>query len=118
MTPNGILSAVLIGIFVGTAGRLILPGRQHIGAVSTVAVGVGAALLGTWAARAFGLDERAPASLDWNRAGWHFTWSWAELGIQVLVAVIGIALAAALANSTIGGDDRQRRRRRRSGSRA
>jgi uncharacterized membrane protein YeaQ/YmgE (transglycosylase-associated protein family) len=112
MTANGILSALLIGILVGTLGRLILPGRQNIGAISTVAVGIIAALLGTWVARALGVEQRWPARLDWAWADFHFSWSWAELGVQVLLAVIGIALAAALANSAIAEGSRERRRRR------
>lgn len=110
MTVNGILSAILIGIVIGTLGRLILPGRQNIGAVSTVAVGIGAALLGTWVARYFGVEDRAPASFDWDRFDWHLTWSWAELGVQILVAVIGIGIAAALTNTVIADNHRERRR--------
>ena len=112
MTANGILSALLIGIVVGTLGRLILPGRQNIGAVSTVAVGAGAALLGTWAARSFGIEDNAPASFNWNWANVHLTWSWTELGVQILLAVIGIALAAALTNTVIADNYRERRRTR------
>jgi uncharacterized membrane protein YeaQ/YmgE (transglycosylase-associated protein family) len=115
MTANGILSAILIGILVGTLGRLILPGRQNIGVVSTVAIGVLAALGGTWIARRFNIDERAPASFNWDAVNWHLTWSWAELGVQVLVAIVGIALAAALTNTAIAhnrDESRQRKRRR------
>jgi uncharacterized membrane protein YeaQ/YmgE (transglycosylase-associated protein family) len=118
MTAHGILSAILIGIVVGTLGRLILPGRQSIGVVSTVAVGVVAALLGTWAARAFGVEDNAIAHFDWNQVGWHWTWSWAELGVQLLFAVIGIALATALTSTRIADDGRRTRSRRRSRSRA
>ncbi len=118
MTINGILSALLIGILVGTLGRLILPGRQSIGAISTVAVGIGSAFLGTWVARYFGVDDRAPAAFDWAAANWHFTWSWAELGVQVLVAVVGIAIAAALMNIVASDEHRERARNRRSRSKS
>jgi uncharacterized membrane protein YeaQ/YmgE (transglycosylase-associated protein family) len=111
MTIHGIVSALLIGIVVGTLGRLILPGRQSIGVIPTVAVGIVAALLGTWAARYFGIEDRALAHLNWNAVNWHVTWSWAELGLQVLVAVVGIAIAAALANSVVNAGNRQRRTR-------
>jgi uncharacterized membrane protein YeaQ/YmgE (transglycosylase-associated protein family) len=112
MTANGILSAILIGIVVGTLGRLILPGRQRIGVIATVAVGVGAALLGTWVAGALGIADRAPARLDWAWADWHLTWSWAELGVQIAVAVVGIALATVLTNTVLTDDRRPRRRTR------
>ncbi len=112
MTATGILSAILIGTIIGTLGRLVLPGRQNIGVISTIAVGIGAALAGTWIARVLGVENNWPASWDWNWAGWHFAWSWAELGVQVLVAVIGIAIATALTRTSIAdGDDRPRRRR-------
>ncbi|MBB5868953.1 putative membrane protein YeaQ/YmgE (transglycosylase-associated protein family) [Allocatelliglobosispora scoriae] len=113
MTATGILSAILIGIVIGTLGRLILPGRQSIGAVATVAVGVVAALLGTWASRALGWDDNVPGRFDWDWAGWHFGWSWVELGVQLVFAVIGIAIAAALTRTAIADDDAPKRRRRR-----
>src|SRR6185369_7872660 len=112
MTAHGILSAILIGIVVGTLGRLILPGRQNIGVIATVGVGVGAALLGTWAARAMGIEQNAPAHFDWKAVGWHWTWSWAELGVQVLFAVVCIALAAGLTRTAVGDGDRRPTRRR------
>src|SRR3954452_18914675 len=107
MTAHGILSAIIIGLVIGVIGRLILPGRQRIGVIATVVVGVAAALLGTWASRAMGIESNAPARFDWNAVGWHWTWSWAELGIQVLFAVVGIALAAALTRTAIADGDRR-----------
>jgi uncharacterized membrane protein YeaQ/YmgE (transglycosylase-associated protein family) len=118
MTANGIVSAILIGVLVGTLGRLILPGRQNIGVVSTVAIGILAALGGTWIARELNIDERAPASFNWDAVGWHATWSWAELGVQVLVAIVVIALATALTNTSIAHRDGQPRTKRRRRSRA
>ena len=112
MTATGVLSAILIGILVGTLGRLILPGRQSIGAIATVAVGVAAALLGTYVAQRMGVENSAPARWEWAWAGWSLKWSWAELGIQVGLAVIGVALAAALTNTVISDSYRERRRNR------
>ncbi len=113
MTATGILSAILIGVLVGTLGRLILPGRQSIGAIATVAVGVAAALLGTYVSKALGVEQTAPARWDWDWAGWSLSWSWAELGIQVGLAVLGVALAAALTNTVIADGYRERRKARR-----
>jgi uncharacterized membrane protein YeaQ/YmgE (transglycosylase-associated protein family) len=110
MTVTGIISAILIGIVVGTLGRLILPGRQGIGAISTAAVGVGAALLGTWVARLTGVEDRAMAGIDWF--GVQFSWSWAELGVQIVVAMVGIAIATALTNTVIADNHREGRRSR------
>jgi uncharacterized membrane protein YeaQ/YmgE (transglycosylase-associated protein family) len=48
-----IISAIVIGIIAGYLGRLLLPGRDPMGFVGTVAVGIGGALIGwaifTWA---------------------------------------------------------------------
>ncbi len=113
MTATGILSAILIGIFIGTLGRLILPGRQDIGVIATGFVGILAALAGTWVARQMGWESTWPARWDWNWAGWHFTWSWAELLTQLVCAVIGIVIAMALTRTFIADDGPVRRRRRR-----
>lgn len=112
MTANGIVSAILIGILVGTLGRLILPGRQNIGVISTVVIGILAALGGTWIARQLNFDDRAPASFNWDAVGLHATWSWAELGVQVAVAMVVIALAALVRNSPIAENSREKRRRK------
>jgi uncharacterized membrane protein YeaQ/YmgE (transglycosylase-associated protein family) len=108
MTINGIISALLIGILVGTLGRLILPGRQNIGVIPTIAVGIGAAFLGTWVARYFGIEDRAQASVNLSSFNWHPTWSWAELGVQIVLAVLGIAIAAAVTNSIVDSNRRTR----------
>jgi uncharacterized membrane protein YeaQ/YmgE (transglycosylase-associated protein family) len=42
----GILSIVLFGLVAGLAARAVTPGRQAIGCLPTVAVGVGGAFLG------------------------------------------------------------------------
>jgi uncharacterized membrane protein YeaQ/YmgE (transglycosylase-associated protein family) len=118
MTATGIISAILIGIVVGTLGRLILPGRQNIGVISTVVIGILAALGGTWIAREMNFDDRAPASFNWEAVNLHLNWSWAELGVQVLVAIVGIALAALIRNSPIAERSAEERKRRRSRSRA
>jgi len=112
MTATGIISALLIGIIVGTLGRLILPGKQSIGAIATVAVGIGAAILGTFVSRRLHVDDDALASWSWNRFGWHLHWSWAELGVQVALAVVLVAIAAALTNTAIADGYRQRRQAR------
>src|SRR5918912_465945 len=41
-----IISAIVIGIIAGYLGRLLLPGKDPMGFVATVIVGIGGALLG------------------------------------------------------------------------
>jgi uncharacterized membrane protein YeaQ/YmgE (transglycosylase-associated protein family) len=84
MTVTSIISAILIGIVVGVLGRLVVPGRQPIGFLVTILVGIVAALIGTWLAQALGISTTTPG-IDWL-----------ELLAQVIVAALGVALVAAL----------------------
>jgi uncharacterized membrane protein YeaQ/YmgE (transglycosylase-associated protein family) len=49
-----ILGLIIIGIIIGILARLILPGRQHIGALMTIALGICGALVGGIIASAIG----------------------------------------------------------------
>ena len=84
MTVTGIISAILIGIVVGVLARLLLPGKQPIGMLVTILVGIVAALIGTWLAQELGIATTTPG-VDWG-----------ELLVQLVVAVIGVALVSAL----------------------
>ncbi len=84
MTITGIVTAILIGAVVGVLGRLVLPGKQPIGMLLTVLVGIVSAFLGTALARALGIPT-ATGGVDWL-----------ELLVQVIVAAAGVALLAAL----------------------
>lgn len=84
MTITGVITAILIGIVVGVLGRLVLPGRQPIGFLVTILVGIVSAFIGTAIARAIGIPT-ATSGIDWL-----------ELLVQVIVAAIGVALVAAL----------------------
>ncbi|MBS1693426.1 MAG: GlsB/YeaQ/YmgE family stress response membrane protein [Actinobacteria bacterium] len=84
MTITGIISAILIGIVVGVLGRLVLPGKQPIGVLVTILVGIVSAFIGTAIARAMGIPT-ATSGIDWL-----------ELLVQVVVAAVGVALVAAL----------------------
>lgn len=84
MTVTGIFTAILIGIVVGVLGRLLLPGKQPIGMLLTILVGIVSALVGTALARAVGIPT-ATGGVDWL-----------ELLVQVLVAAAGVALLTAL----------------------
>jgi len=106
MRVTDILSAIVVGLIVGVLGRLILPGRQRIGAFVTLVIGVLAALLGGWLANALKINDHAPAHV----LGLH--WDWIVLAIQVAFAVLGTALAAAIAHTRVATDNAPRRRPR------
>jgi uncharacterized membrane protein YeaQ/YmgE (transglycosylase-associated protein family) len=84
MTITGIISAILIGIVVGVLGRLALPGKQPIGMLLTILVGIVSAFLGTALARAIGIPT-VTGGVDWL-----------ELLVQVVVAAAGVGLLAAV----------------------
>ena len=79
MTITGLISALIIGIIIGALGRLFAPGKQHLSILVTIIVGVLAAFLGT----AIVGPLRDTSGVDW-----------VELIVQVVLAVIGVTLAA------------------------
>ncbi len=78
MEVDGIISAVIIGIVIGVLGRLVIPGRQRIGVLWTIVVGILAALIGSWIASA--LDVADTDGVDW-----------VEWLIQIGLAAVGVA---------------------------
>ena len=84
MTVTGIISAIFIGIVVGVLGRLLLPGKQPIGFLITILVGIVSALIGTALANVIGIPT-ATSGIDWL-----------ELLVQVVVAAAGVGLVATL----------------------
>jgi uncharacterized membrane protein YeaQ/YmgE (transglycosylase-associated protein family) len=75
---SGIISAIIIGLIIGVLGRLVVPGRQHIGVLWTVVIGIVAALIG--AAIAGALNVQHTNGVDWI-----------EWLIQIGLAAVGIA---------------------------
>jgi uncharacterized membrane protein YeaQ/YmgE (transglycosylase-associated protein family) len=84
VTITSVITAILIGIVVGVLGRLVVPGKQPIGFLVTVLVGIVSAFIGTWLAVQLGIPT-ATNGVDWL-----------ELLVQVIVAALGVALVAAL----------------------
>ena len=52
-----ILGLILIGIVIGIIARLLLPGRQRIGVLMTVLLGIGGAVVGGIVASAIGTGD-------------------------------------------------------------
>ncbi|GAA1283413.1 GlsB/YeaQ/YmgE family stress response membrane protein [Saccharothrix xinjiangensis] len=81
MEITGLISALVIGLIVGGLGRLVVPGKQHISMLTTLLVGVAAALLGTFAASVLGVaDTSGP--------------DWLEMALQVGLAGVGVTTLA------------------------
>ncbi|WP_328498290.1 GlsB/YeaQ/YmgE family stress response membrane protein [Streptomyces sp. NBC_00414] len=78
MEISGIISAIVIGIVIGVLGRLVVPGRQRIGILWTIAVGIVAALIGSVLANAFDVGDTDGVD-------------WIEWLIQIGLAALGVA---------------------------
>jgi uncharacterized membrane protein YeaQ/YmgE (transglycosylase-associated protein family) len=87
ITLSVILWTVLIGAIVGVLGRLLVPGRQNMGALLTIVVGIIAAFVGFLIASALGVAHTAGIN-------------WIEHGIQVVLAAIGVALVSSQGSRT------------------
>ncbi len=78
--PTGLFSAVVTGVIIGVLARLVVPGRQAIGCLMTILVGLVGAAIGLIVAR--GID-----------ANWLLT-----LALQVAVAAVLVMVAAGSRN--------------------
>ncbi len=83
---SAIISAIIVGAIIGALGRLIVPGRQNISIWVTIAIGIVAALIGTFIAQAVGVATTN--GIDWF-----------ELVFQVALGAVGVALVAGCARS-------------------
>jgi uncharacterized membrane protein YeaQ/YmgE (transglycosylase-associated protein family) len=88
-----ILGLILIGIVIGVIARLILPGRQRIGALMTILLGIGGALVGGIVASAIGEGDI-------------FELNFIGTIVGILAAILLIALAEGFG---VGDDSRARR---------
>jgi uncharacterized membrane protein YeaQ/YmgE (transglycosylase-associated protein family) len=77
MTASGFLGAIVVGLIVGALGRLVVPGRQPIGCLFTLLLGIVGAVAGAAIADAAGVD-----------------WWLLVLACQVGVAAVGVAIVA------------------------
>ena len=83
---SAIISAIIVGAIVGALGRLVVPGKQNISIWVTIAIGIVAALIGTFIAQALNVGDTK--GIDWIK-----------LIIQVALAAVGVALVAGGARS-------------------
>lgn len=86
-----ILGLILIGIVIGVLARLIMPGRQPIGVLMTILLGIGGALVGGVVASAIGEGD----IFELNAIG-------------TIVGIIAAVLLIAAATAFGAGEDRRR----------
>jgi uncharacterized membrane protein YeaQ/YmgE (transglycosylase-associated protein family) len=94
------VAAIIFGLVIGVVARLVLPGRQSIGLVATVIIGMLAAVAGTWVADHYDIHSSHLITVASHR------YDWAVVGVQVGIAVVGVAIAAMLARAFTTDRDR------------
>jgi uncharacterized membrane protein YeaQ/YmgE (transglycosylase-associated protein family) len=72
---GSILGYILVGLIVGLLARLLVPGRDPIGLLGTLVLGVVGAVLGGWLAGAF---FKETAGVDWL----------ASIGVAVVLVLL------------------------------
>ena len=87
-----ILGLVLIGIVIGVIARLVLPGRQRIGVLLTILLGIGGALVGGIVASQIGEGDIFELNF-----------------IGTVVGIVAAILLIAAAEAMGVGDSRSRR---------
>jgi len=89
ITVAVVIWTIIIGIVIGALGRLVVPGRQNMGMLMTMLLGIVGAIVGFFIASGLGVAHTHGVN-------------WIEHIIQVGVAAILVAL--------VGGTGRGRRR--------
>jgi uncharacterized membrane protein YeaQ/YmgE (transglycosylase-associated protein family) len=80
-----ILGLIIIGIVIGVIARLVLPGKQHIGALMTILLGIVGALIGGIVASVIGTGD----IFELNIIG-------TLVGIAAAAGLIGVAESAGI----------------------
>ncbi|PRZ44394.1 putative membrane protein YeaQ/YmgE (transglycosylase-associated protein family) [Antricoccus suffuscus] len=81
----GIFAAIITGAIIGALARLFMKGKQPIGILWTIIIGIVAAVVGYYIAQAFGVADTN--GFDWIR--------WI---ISVVLAIIGISIYLGVTN--------------------
>jgi len=76
-----IISAIIVGAIIGALGRLVVRGKQDISAIATILIGIVAALIGTFIAKALGVGDTNGVD-------------WIKLVIQIVLAAVGVTVFA------------------------
>lgn len=72
-----IISAIVVGAIIGALARLVLPGKQNIGVIMTILLGILGSFLGSWITYAVGYTNEG--------GGW-----------AVIPFIVGVVVAAIL----------------------
>src|SRR3954452_13972199 len=79
-----IISAIVVGAIVGALARLVMPGKQNIGVIMTIVLGILGSLIGSWVTYQVGYSN--------SNGGWAIV----PFIVGVIVAAILIAIYVAV----------------------
>ena len=85
-----IIGLIIAGIIIGALARLFMPGKQSIGIIATIIVGIIGTIIGYYIAAGLGVKETN--GVDWIR--------WI---ISIIVSMVLVAITAAI----LGRSDRR-----------
>jgi uncharacterized membrane protein YeaQ/YmgE (transglycosylase-associated protein family) len=85
-----IIGLIIAGIIIGALARLFLPGKQSIGIIATIIVGIIGTIIGYYIAAGLGVSKTN--GVDWLR--------WI---ISIIVSMVLVAITAAI----LGRNDRR-----------
>ncbi len=60
-----IISAIVVGAIIGALARLIMPGKQNIGVLMTIILGIIGGLIGSWITSTVGHYHNANGGIAW-----------------------------------------------------
>ncbi|MDL9947956.1 GlsB/YeaQ/YmgE family stress response membrane protein [Gordonia sp. ABSL11-1] len=72
-----VISAIVVGLIVGALARLLMPGKQDIGIIVTIVLGILGSLIGSWLTYQVGYSN--------SNGGW-----------EVIPFIVGVIVAIAL----------------------
>jgi uncharacterized membrane protein YeaQ/YmgE (transglycosylase-associated protein family) len=75
-----IVSAIVVGLIVGALARLVMPGRQNIGVIMTIALGFLGSFIGSWVTYQLGYSN--------SNGGWAVI----PFLVGIIVAILLIAI--------------------------
>ena len=78
-----IIGAIVVGLIIGALARLIMPGKQNIGVIMTIVLGVLGSLIGSW----------VTYKLGYTNANGGFEFIPFIVGVVVAIILIAIYLA-------------------------
>lgn len=91
-----VISAVVVGLIIGALARLVMPGKQNIGVIMTIVLGIVGSLVGSWACyNLFGYQNEG--------GGWAVIPFLVGIGVAAILIAIYVALTGRRGTGTPHG---------------